>query len=106
MPTSATTPANMGTLAVDRGYGAIENRYSETSSLFGTVRSDRSRIAAGILNLVIPGVGRMYLGYMAHGVLQLILSLCGVGYIWSIIDGIIILTGGVKLDGYGRRLMD
>jgi TM2 domain-containing membrane protein YozV len=73
---------------------------------FGSVRSDRSRTAAGILQIFLPGVGRMYLGYTAYGVLQLFLALCGVGFLWSFIDGIIILTGGVKLDGYGRHLQD
>jgi hypothetical protein len=70
---------------------------------YGVVRSDRSRAIAGVLQ-VIPGVGRMYLGYWAHGVLQLVFSMCAVGFIWSWIDGLIILGGGVKLDGYGRRL--
>jgi len=68
--------------------------------------SDKSRLVAGLLNF-IPGVGRFYLGYAAHGALQLFTGLfCGVGVIWSWIDGIIILSGGVKYDGYGRRLED
>jgi len=71
------------------------------------LRSDRNRTLAGILQLILPGVGRIYLGYAAFGVLQLIFTLCGgLGYLWSIIDGIIILTGGVKLDGYGRQLAE
>ncbi len=75
---------------------------------FGGLRSDRSRTAAGILQLFIPGVGRMYLGYLAYGVLQLVLTIftCGFLHLWSFIDGVIILTGGVKLDGYGRQLND
>lgn len=76
------------------------------SPLYSPIRSDRNRALAGILQLLIPGVGRMYLGYAAYGVLQLIFAFCGVGYLWSIIDGIVILTGGVKLDGYGRQLAD
>lgn len=68
------------------------------------LKSDKSRIAGGILQLVIPGVGRIYLGYAAIGVLQLLLSLCGVGVVWAWIDGVIILAGGVRLDGYGREL--
>lgn len=70
--------------------------------------SDKSRLLAGILQLCIPGVGRMYLGYAAHGVLQLLLTPLGClsGWIWSIVDGIVILSGGLKLDGYGRRLPD
>ncbi len=69
-------------------------------------RSDKNRILAGVLNLLIPGVGRLYLGYAAHGIMQLFLTPCMVGWIWSIIDGIYILAGGVKLDGYGQRLED
>ncbi len=72
-----------------------------------TVKSDRSKTAAGILQLVIPGVGRIYMGYAAIGVLQLVLTLCGgIGWIWSVIDGIVILGGGVKMDGYGRQMQD
>ena len=72
------------------------------------MRSDRSRTAAGVIQLFLPGVGRMYLGYLAYGVLQLVLAVgtCGFLWLWSFIDGIIILTGGVKLDGYGRQLQD
>lgn len=74
---------------------------------FGAVKSDRSRVLAGILNLFLPGVGRIYLGHAAHGVLQLVLFFCGgVGWVWSFVDGIIILAGGVKYDGYGRVLAD
>ncbi len=69
-------------------------------------KSDKSRVTAGLLNF-IPGVGRFYLGYSAHGVLQLITFVfCGVGIIWSFFDAIYILMGGVKYDGYGRVLQD
>lgn len=74
---------------------------------YATVPSDRSRLAGGLLQLIIPGVGRMYLGYAAYGVLQLVLTAClGIGWIWSVIDGILILAGTLKLDGYGRQLSD
>ncbi len=80
---------------------------SSFSPTYSPIRSDRSRTASGILQLFLPGVGRIYLGYSAHGVLQLFFTLCfGIGFLWSFIDGIIILTGGVKLDGYGRQLTD
>lgn len=69
-------------------------------------KSDKNRVTGGLLNL-LPGFGRFYLGYAAHGALQLLTSLfCGIGFIWSIIDGIYILMGGVKYDGYGRILED
>lgn len=70
-------------------------------------KSNKSRVLAGVLNLILPGVGRLYLGYAAHGIMQLFLLPCGgIGYIWGFIDGIYILSGGVKLDGYGQRLED
>lgn len=64
-----------------------------------------NRVLGGILQL-IPGVGRMYLGYLAIGLLQFILAFCSCGLfaIWSLIDGVLILTGHVKIDGYGRVL--
>ena len=71
-----------------------------------TLESDKSRTAGGILQLLLPGIGRIYLGYAAIGVLQLVLAPCFVGIVWSWIDGIIILSGGTRLDGYGRQLKD
>ena len=75
---------------------------------YSGMRSDRSRTAAGILQILFPGVGRMYLGYLAYGVLQMALTVvsCGILWLWSAIDGIMILAGGVTLDGYGRQLGD
>lgn len=68
--------------------------------------SDKNRYVAGVLQF-IPGVGRLYLGYAAQGVLQILLTpLCLLGWVWSIIDGIVMLSGGVKYDGYGRKLPD
>jgi TM2 domain-containing membrane protein YozV len=69
--------------------------------------SDKSRIAAGVLQFIIPGVGRMYLGYWAQGIIQLItVPICGLGAIWSYVDGVLMLCGSTKVDGYGRSLRD
>lgn len=89
-----------------QGTDFFPNPYAAYHPTYATVRSDRNRLIGGLLQ-IIPGVGRMYLGYSAHGVLQLLLTPCmGVGWLWSVIDGILILAGGLKLDGYGRRLDD
>lgn len=88
-------------------YGTPPYAPPRFGQVYSPLQSDRNRVLAGILQLLIPGVGRMYLGYAAYGVLQLAFTMCfGIGVLWSIIDGIIILTGGVKLDGYGRQLPD
>jgi hypothetical protein len=66
--------------------------------------SDRYRVVAGVLQIVFPfGVGRFYTGHTGIAVAQLVTTFIGVGVIWSIIDGIIILAGG-GTDAYGRRL--
>jgi len=68
----------------------------------------RSRLATGVLQLFLPGVGRMYAGYVGLGVAQLIVAVatCGYGALWSFIDGILILTGNVQTDGEGRPFRD
>ena len=68
--------------------------------------SDRSATTAGILNIILPGVGRLYLGYYALGLIQILATLatCGFAHIWSIVDGVMMLTGTVKVDGFGRIL--
>jgi len=75
----------------------------------GAPLSDKSKIAAGLLQIFLGGfgVGRFYLGYSTIGILQLVVSLltCGLGTIWPLIDGIIILMGNVP-DAHGRPLRD
>lgn len=66
--------------------------------------SDRYRVVAGVLQIVFPfGVGRFYTGHTGIAVAQLLTGFIGVGVVWSIIDGIIMLVGG-GTDGYGRPL--
>lgn len=66
-------------------------------------------MTAGLLQILLGtfGVGRFYLGYTTIGVLQLVVSLvtCGIGAIWPLIDGIMILMGNVP-DPQGRKLRD
>ena len=108
-------PTPVGPHAVSPAMGQGYGSYSAAPAPSGwqyiqahAPKSDKNKITAGLLNLLLPGVGRLYLGYMAHGVLQIFVTVmtCGVGILWPIIDGIYILAGGVKLDGYGRRLED
>jgi len=117
-PTVSAQPRSYG---LDPGYQPTANRpqsafnvqspyaspspYVTYQPAFSAMRSDKSRALGGILNLILPGVGRMYLGYGAIGALQFVSALCGgIGFVWSFIDGILILTGGLKFDGYGREL--
>jgi len=77
----------------------------------------KSKLAAGLLGIFLGalGVHRFYLGYAGIGVAQLILCLlgiptCGVtsaiAGLWGLIEGIMILTGGINRDAQGRPLRD
>lgn len=71
--------------------------------------SDKSKIVAGILQILLGGlgIGRFYMGHTKIGVLQLVVTLvtCGLGGIWGIVDGVLILVKG-GVDGQGRPLRD
>jgi TM2 domain-containing membrane protein YozV len=108
LPPTATAQAPSYAAPAYQPYGSSYAVNPYTHSGLAQIKSDKSRVLAGILNIIIPGVGRMYLGFAATGVLQFILTpmTCGVFWLWAIIDGILMLTGSVKLDGYGRVLAD
>jgi len=66
--------------------------------------SDKYRVVAGVLQILFPfGIGRFYTGHTGIALAQLFTMFIGVGVVWSIIDGIIMLAGG-GTDAYGRRL--
>ncbi|MEV5718352.1 DUF1707 domain-containing protein [Amycolatopsis mediterranei] len=67
--------------------------------------SHRSKTVAGVLQILLPfGVGRFYTGQTALGVAQLFATFCtGVGVLWPIIDGIVLLVNGGS-DAEGRPL--
>ncbi len=73
---------------------------------FGRPYSDKSKIVAGLLQVLIPlGIGRFYINDTKTGVWQLVVRLltCGVGALWPFIDGIVILAGNPR-DSLGRPM--
>ena len=69
----------------------------------------KSKLVAGLLGLFLGGYGvhNFYLGYTGKGVAQILLSFCcGVGYIWGLIEGIMILCGNINKDAKGNPLGD
>jgi TM2 domain-containing membrane protein YozV len=89
----------------------------------GLPYSDKERLIAGLLQLLpsmmgIPGIGRLYTGHTAIGLIQLIGTISGwvftcilVGllwaiplWIWGVIDGILMLTNKRFTDSDGRVL--
>ncbi|WP_280387419.1 TM2 domain-containing protein [Nocardia wallacei] len=78
-------------------------------NMYGEPYSDKSKMVAGLLQIFLGsfGVGRFYLGYpgLAVGQIAVTWLTCGLGGIWPLIDGIMILTGKVR-DQYGRPLQE
>lgn len=69
----------------------------------------KSKMAAGLLGIFLGGLGvhNFYLGYTGKAIAQIALSLCfGVGAIWGLIEGIMILTGSIDKDAKGIPLKD
>ncbi len=70
--------------------------------------SERSRLAAGLLGVFLGGLGvhSFYLGKIGKGIIQIVVSLVtfGVGSLWGLIEGIIIVAGGRWKDADGRQL--
>ena len=86
-------------------YGVSSTTPYGIHPITGIPYSDKSKLVAGLLQILIPiGIGRFYIGDTKIGLLQLVLSLCGVGIIWAFIDGIIMLvTDSKDVNGYMLR---
>jgi len=70
------------------------------------VYSPRSKTIAGVLQIVFPmGVGRFYTGHIGIAIAQLLVFVVtlGVGAVWPIVDGILLLING-GTDNNGRPL--
>lgn len=71
--------------------------------------AQKSKLAAGLLGIFLGALGihNFYLGYTGKAVAQLLISVCtcGIGAavtgVWGLIEGILILTGSIAVDGKG-----
>jgi hypothetical protein len=87
-------------------YGGVPATYQASASPVSY--SPKSRVVAGVLQIVLPfGAGRFYTGHIGIAIVQLLVVLVtfGLGAIWPLIDGIILLANG-GTDPQGRRLRD
>lgn len=80
------------------------------SSLTAAVGGEqKSKLVAGLLGIFLGGLGihNFYLGYTGKAIAQIVLSFCfGIGAIWGLIEGIMILCGSIKTDAKGVPLKD
>ena len=118
-PPGAQPPAGYGQ-GYDQGYGQGYNQghgpgpYPPNPNapygvhpVTGVPYSDKTKLVAGLLQILIPlGIGRFYIGDTKTGVWQLVVAFltCGIGGLWSFVDGIIILATDNVTDAQGRPL--
>ena len=89
--------------------GGMVNQYQPQQMMQS---GGKSRIAAGILGLLLGGLGihNFYLGYTGKAVAQLLITVLSFGLlafipaIWGLIEGIMILTDKNYLDADGFQL--
>jgi TM2 domain-containing membrane protein YozV len=88
-------------------YGANPNAPYGIDPVSGLPFSDKQKTTAGILQILLGslGVGRFYTGHTGLGIAQLAVTIVtfGIGAIWGLVDGILMLTGNPK-DAQGRPL--
>ena len=75
----------------------------------GLPLSDKTKLIAGLLQILLGGfgAGRFYTGHtgLAIGQIAATWLTCGIGGLWPLIDGIMILVNG-GTDAQGRKLRD
>jgi len=68
----------------------------------------KEKLVAGLLGILVGGFGvhSFYLGDTKKGVIQIVVTLvtCGIGSLWGLIEGIMILTGSISTDANGVPL--
>jgi TM2 domain-containing membrane protein YozV len=91
-------------------YGAQQPAYGAAQPALdpqGRPYSDKTKMAAGLLGIFLGGfgVGRFYTGHTGIAIAQILVTwfTCGLGGLWPLIDGIIILVNG-GTDAQGRVL--
>lgn len=74
------------------------------------MQEQKSKIAAGLLGIFLGGWGihNFYLGNTTRGIIQIIVTICtcGMGALWGLIEGIMILAGSISTDAKGVPLKD
>jgi TM2 domain-containing membrane protein YozV len=74
----------------------------------------KSKLAAGLLGIFLGtlGIHNFYLGYTGKAVAQLLITVLTLGigsivtWVWGLVEGIMILTGSIAVDGKGVPLRE
>jgi TM2 domain-containing membrane protein YozV len=114
-PSAGYPPPSAGYPPPSAGYPPPEAGYGYPAGYSYGYAPDpyaKSKIAAGLLGIFLGGFGvhRFYLGYTTIGIVQIVVTVltCGLGAIWGLVEGIMILTGAeqFRTDAQGRPLRD
>lgn len=88
------------------GVSLLKKNADAANAKAGT--SSKSKLTAGLLGLLLGGWGahNFYLGNSSKAVIQIIVSIftCGLGSLWGVIEGIMILCGKIHTDASGAEL--
>ncbi|MFE3546154.1 NINE protein [Nocardia sp. NPDC059177] len=108
-PYAQPQPGYAPAYGMPQGYNPADPEAPYGRDMYGVPFSDKQKMMAGLLEIFLGsfGVGRFYLGYTGLGIAQIavVWLTCGLGAIWPLIDGIMMLTGKVP-DAQGRPLRD
>lgn len=70
----------------------------------------KSKMAAGLLGIFLGawGIHNFYLGNTGRAIAQIVVTCvtCGIGAIWGLVEGILILCGTINTDAKGVPLKD
>ncbi len=88
--------------------GVNTNTFAQQQTVVNN--NQKSKMAAGLLGIFLGGWGihNFYLGYTGKGIAQIIVTIltCGIGALWGLIEGIMILAGSITTDANGVPLKD
>ena len=95
-------------------YGVPQPPYAAPAPMVVDPNMQKSKMAAGLLGIFLGsfGVHNFYLGYTGKAVAQLLITVltCGFGSfvsgIWGLVEGIMILSGNINVDGKNIPLKD
>ena len=78
---------------VSTGYQPMQSVHPGAIADWKAMGADK-KIPAGVCAILVGwlGVHKFILGYTTEGIIQLVLGLCGIGWILGLIEGIIYLT--------------
>lgn len=98
-----------------QNYNNAQTTYTQNPQNNAQFNSEaKSKMAAGLLGIFLGGLGihNFYLGYTGKALAQLLISLLSCGMlawasaIWGLIEGVMLLTGSINVDGKGNPLKD